>query len=271
MTSVWGLPLSCTDKIVLLALADNANDEGRCFPSVQTLAKKCSLTDRGIQKVFSRLESMFLMAREERSGRSTIYSVTPERYSPPNGIHPEHGSPTPERYSPQPPNVSAQTPEPRSPIILRNRQIESPKKRQRIAVDSQFDEIRKVYPKRGGAQNWDDAERGYKKWLAAGHTHTEILAGVHRYAAHIHAKGEAGSEFVKMASSFFGKNRCFLEDFPVPTVRKILSAVDRVNMAYEAQNERVVSAQNGQGFGDLEIFDTDVRQPIHSGLRRIGS
>lgn len=271
MTSVWGLPLSCTDKIVLLALADNANDEGRCFPSVQTLATKCSLTDRGIQKVFQRLESMLLMTREERSGRSTIYTVTPERYSPPNAIHPEHSSPTPEHGSPPPPNASAQTPEHGSPIILRNHQIEPSKKRQQFSSDDQFDEIRKTYPRRGGGQNWEDARRGYRKLLSSGYTHKEILAGVQRYAAHIRAKGDEGSEFVKMASSFFGRNKCFLEEFPIPSIRKELSAVEKVKLANEAQNERVVRTQSSQGFEDLDLLGSNVRQSSSTGLRRIGS
>src|SRR5205085_11509747 len=39
-----------TSKIVLLALADHANDDGRSiYPSVGRLAHKCGLTERAVQ------------------------------------------------------------------------------------------------------------------------------------------------------------------------------------------------------------------------------
>ena len=41
MTLVWDMEqLNPTDTLVLLALADNASDEGNCFPSIGTIAKK---------------------------------------------------------------------------------------------------------------------------------------------------------------------------------------------------------------------------------------
>ena len=50
MTKVWDTKFgSHTQKLVLLALADNANDEGFCWPSVKTIAKKCELTEQGVR------------------------------------------------------------------------------------------------------------------------------------------------------------------------------------------------------------------------------
>lgn len=218
MTLVWELPLSCTDKIVLLALADNANDEGRCFPSVQTLAKKCGLTDRGIQKVFLRLETMFLVAREERSGRSTIYTITPERYSPQNGIHPEPCSPTPEPCSPPPPNASAETPEPGSPITIRNHQIESSRNRHLAKAEqpAEFNDLKNIYPKRGGDQGWAEALRRCNAHLKRGISWVEILDGARRYAAHVRAVGNEGTQYVKSAAVFCGPDKHFLSEWPLP-------------------------------------------------------
>ena len=42
-------------RLVILALADYCNDAGWCFPSVAELARRCQLSDRGIQKVLARL------------------------------------------------------------------------------------------------------------------------------------------------------------------------------------------------------------------------
>ena len=44
MTRVWAAPepVHPTDRLMLLALADNANDEGYCWPCVATLQRRCS-------------------------------------------------------------------------------------------------------------------------------------------------------------------------------------------------------------------------------------
>lgn len=44
-------------KVVLLALADNANDEGVAWPSVETLSEKAELTRRQTQRILDRLEA----------------------------------------------------------------------------------------------------------------------------------------------------------------------------------------------------------------------
>ena len=94
MTQVWKSELPSVTKMVLLALCDNANDQGECYPSVQMLAQKCSLSDRAVQKHITDLESMGVVTRGMRNGRSTIYYIdlrtlfTPEPHSPPNIVHP---------------------------------------------------------------------------------------------------------------------------------------------------------------------------------------
>jgi len=45
----WGQQLTPTVKFVLLALADSADDHGVCWPSVQTVARKCGVSSRTVQ------------------------------------------------------------------------------------------------------------------------------------------------------------------------------------------------------------------------------
>ncbi len=111
MTLAFKTKLPATQKLVLLALCDAANDQGECYPSVPALQDKCSLSDRAIQKSINELEAGGYLSRSERLGRSTLYQMTPERGSPQNDVHPERRSPTPERGSPPPPNVVHPTPE----------------------------------------------------------------------------------------------------------------------------------------------------------------
>lgn len=134
-------------------------------------------------------------------------------------------------------------------------------------TDSRIDEIKKVFPKRGGSHKWGDAERAYNARLAEGHTHEEMLAGCERYARFLSITGKVGTEFVQMAATFLGRNKGFLEPWTPPAevkdVRQ-LSAVERVRLACNTErgnyDERVVSEQSGSVFGSLDILMRDVRK-----------
>ena len=45
------------ERFVLIALADFANDEGECWPSIDGIARKVCMTARGVQKVLRQLEA----------------------------------------------------------------------------------------------------------------------------------------------------------------------------------------------------------------------
>src|SRR4051812_15966023 len=91
MTDAWKLDLRSTVKLVLLALADNASDEGKCYPSVATLRRKCSLSERAIQVAITELEKLGHVTRTPRLNRSTVYTVHPlvkHENAPPQDMHP---------------------------------------------------------------------------------------------------------------------------------------------------------------------------------------
>lgn len=58
MGMVWEAgPRSAADRMMLLALADNANDDGgQCWPSVDRLAAKCCVQERAARYALRRLE-----------------------------------------------------------------------------------------------------------------------------------------------------------------------------------------------------------------------
>ena len=56
MTQAFKARIKPTQKLVLLALCDCANDQGECYPSVQTLVEKCSSGERTIQEAVAALE-----------------------------------------------------------------------------------------------------------------------------------------------------------------------------------------------------------------------
>lgn len=89
MAAVWknGPPTS-TQRIVLLALADNANDEGQCYPSLKTIAEKCALSRRAVAKAIDKLEADGYVSHRRRftekgEPTSNVYQVSMERLSIP--------------------------------------------------------------------------------------------------------------------------------------------------------------------------------------------
>jgi len=79
MNLVWAADIPLSRKSVLLALADQANDEGYCWPSRTTLAWKLGSTDRFVRKALADLESEGLARREERPGRSNVYIINTDK------------------------------------------------------------------------------------------------------------------------------------------------------------------------------------------------
>lgn len=67
MSRVWETALPMAQKVVLLSLADNANDQGRsCYPSVKLISEKCTLTPRSVQKNLSLLQEAGIITRKIR-------------------------------------------------------------------------------------------------------------------------------------------------------------------------------------------------------------
>ncbi|MDP3330600.1 MAG: helix-turn-helix domain-containing protein [Methylococcaceae bacterium] len=62
----WTQQITPSQKIVLLSLADRADEEGYCYPSVKRLELDCSMTRRTIQRNLSELEALKLIERKSR-------------------------------------------------------------------------------------------------------------------------------------------------------------------------------------------------------------
>lgn len=75
---VWEQDLQATKKILLMALADHVDMEGKCFPSQAYLAKRCGLSRQYVNKTLGDLERDGLIIIEARrradgSDRSNFY------------------------------------------------------------------------------------------------------------------------------------------------------------------------------------------------------
>lgn len=66
MTLVWDLPLPIARKMLLLSLADQANDSGQCWPELDDLAARCSMSRRTLFDCLRELEEVGLLSRIHR-------------------------------------------------------------------------------------------------------------------------------------------------------------------------------------------------------------
>jgi len=82
MSIAWELDIPITDKMVMLCLCDFANDHGECWPSASTIARKCSLTERSVRRIYNDLKARNLLQITERNGTSSVFKVTPDTVSP---------------------------------------------------------------------------------------------------------------------------------------------------------------------------------------------
>jgi len=81
MSQCWPLQsLSVTQKAVLISLADQANDDGVCWPAIGTIAKRCCMSERAVRTAMDHLEAVGLLSRERRFNSSNVYSVTPSKF-----------------------------------------------------------------------------------------------------------------------------------------------------------------------------------------------
>lgn len=93
-------------RLVMLSLADHSNDDGLTWPSVETIAKECLLTTRGVQKILRRLVEIGEIEIERAGGGralTTRYRITVNVCSLLSKLYPERGGLNPEQAgSPEP-------------------------------------------------------------------------------------------------------------------------------------------------------------------------
>lgn len=137
MTLAWKSGLPSGQKMVLLALCDNANDQGECYPSVTMLAEKCSMGARTVQQHITDLESAKIVIREMRTGRSTVYHIDPRRIcTPAESAPPQISHPTPADFAPPPPQNLHPTPADFAPITITEPSIEPSRNHQKRSSKS---------------------------------------------------------------------------------------------------------------------------------------
>ena len=218
MDRVWEFSrASGTPLIVLLCLADWADDAGECWPSVDTIAKKARLKDvRHVRRVIhdeleTKLGEVVVIPNGGRAGskgglRSNRYRITvhmPEESG-------DSGSLTPittgDRGCGTPPDSGSQTPQtladgPPEPSSTRQGE---PSKTLVVFADD-FAAVWDAYPRK---LERGKAARAYTARRRAGVSAEDLLAACRNYAA---ATIGSDPKFIKLGATFFGPDQPFAD------------------------------------------------------------
>lgn len=203
---IWAFDVPCgsaTRKLVLLKLADNANDQGEAFPSIPTIARQCELSEREVIRTIHELESLGLVRVVRTAGRRNRYhllmnqctTVTRDRESPVTVSHPtrDRESPLPPPSTPpiqersingqeeeknrakREPKRAEQSPPPPPPPPPPKAFTPLPDEVRRLAelmeIDGRripvvvWDELRVAVRQHG----WEACEQAYRRWCKAGY------------------------------------------------------------------------------------------------------
>ena len=87
MSLVWKLgrpDVSSCERLVLLALADHANDDGECWPGISAVCCKTGMVRRCVQRHIHKLQELGLLqaiprTRKDGSQTSNTYLITLEK------------------------------------------------------------------------------------------------------------------------------------------------------------------------------------------------
>lgn len=107
MSAVFAYPdFAPHEKLVMLALADHADELNECFPSIARLVRMTGMSERGVQQVIRRLEQRGFIVTRSNAGRkgSNRFRLclpvlqapsTPAPGAPPHPVPPAPGAPYP--------------------------------------------------------------------------------------------------------------------------------------------------------------------------------
>lgn len=233
-------------KLVLIKLADNANDNGECWPSYQHVADQCEISRTTAKTHVRALEEMGMLTREFRRkgelNQSNIFRINLDNPVPleKSGAGAALGRELPEvgqdateggagaalgggagadpriSHSLEPVNEPVNE----SKSFGTSAKAAEPSRTGKHEYSPEFDTAWQAYPKRAGSNNKQTAWKAWQARIRDGVRASDMLAGVERYAAYIVATGKAGTEYVKQAATFFGPDHHFAESWTAPTTQR---------------------------------------------------
>jgi DNA-binding transcriptional ArsR family regulator len=213
MTAAWDLNMPHGPKFVLLSLCDQANDAGECFPSIETIAQRCSMGERTVQGHVKALEDAGFLARSERLGRSTIYKLNPRKIcTHADSAPPQKTAETPADSAPAPAD-SAPAPADSAPITITKPSPNQETNQTSHADQSAglFDDFWVAYPKKIGKQA---AEKAFAKVKRPADTLALILKAL-EWQCKSEQWQRDGGQYIPNPATYINQGR-WLDEQPAP-------------------------------------------------------
>jgi len=195
---------SASQKLVLLMLANYADDQDKCWPSKQTLADTCCMSKSAICSNILQLEKLGFLQVEKREGTSSIIRLNMGVLQEDRGCPVDGQGVSVKRTGgvlQEDTNLSYK---------LSRETITEPS----ILYDADFQEFWAAYPKRPGNPK-KPAKLKYVNARKRSVPHETIMAGVNAYAQS--RKGE-DPKYTKLAETWLSKE-CWEVDYPAPSPR----------------------------------------------------
>ena len=198
-------------KLVLIKLADNASDQGECWPSVPYIADQCEISERSVQNHIKKLvEDGFVSVEERKSSnglnRTNVYTLNLRTGA--------NAAPSGAPAAPGGVNAAPVSGAGAAPGISN---LSEPVKES--VTNNLFEQAWELYPKRAGGNSKSAALKAWDARVREGVAPDDMLEGLKRYAAFVSQTGKTGTEFVKQARTFFGPDRHFEDAWLIPAAK----------------------------------------------------
>lgn len=264
MSDCWPIQgFNAAQKAVLISLADNANDEGVCWPSVPKIAERTCLSERSVQRAIQHLQEVQILVAKSRNGRSNYYTITVQTFfekraqqspientQPVTESHPRHSvtpvtvSPDPRQSVTTPPSQCHHTPDTVSPRTV----IEPSKNHQKNRYDfsEAFERFWNTYPKRAGGNPKKPAWGIWQKRIKEGFTPDALIRAAEIYCRFNILHKKVHTEYVKQAKTFLNDDDSLIKP------EEIYPLITRVSEAEAKQQNRDDVIESVRDIGDTD-------------------
>ena len=202
-------------KLVLIKLADNANEKGECWPSYQHIADQCEMSRRSVMRHISELESQGFLTSFHRKGvngnSSNVYKLhiasgSVAAIEPSDNLSPPSDTDSPDSDTMSPPpsdTVSPRTSHSLEPVNEPSLVSADAKTPNRFVKPDYIREIWNQYPehRRGGTD-----QQLWKKWRSMRLTESDANA-VLFYLAKANPVWASSPKFVPGITKFIDEQR----------------------------------------------------------------
>lgn len=208
MTWAFEQTLKPAHKLVLLALADFADEHQNCWPGQQTIAEKASVSERTLRRILSELEDDGYIKRARRNTQTgfrtsdsyhlEILPAESAGRTPPTG---QKSAPTGQLRTTNRPTVAG-TGEP---------SVE-PSVKESLSAPNGFDEFWQVFPRKVYINN---ARREWDALMKAGEDPERIIRAAVRYDTEVRQQ-QTEERFIKAPAAWLGGGGWMNYDAPAP-------------------------------------------------------